>query len=898
MSTAIMAGDESTAHGSEAALPTKKKKMGKKQRQRAKVAELEAGGMSRNEARVAAGLKPLADTWRPAGMKVKKTPRPECERLRSPALLTANIKRSQTLGALFETCWKNASRLNYIHLSACWNCLGRLVAVCGDQYWYQEHAESLEWLVDHTMEMVADPYARAGARELANIAHGAAKTGRGGSMMIALMSSLARAIEVRLEDCKSQELANIAWAFAKSEEVDTALFSALAAIAGPHLHKFNSQELTNFIWAFATAGHSDEGLFEGFARESEQRLHEFSNQGLANTAWAFAKAGHLDAELLRAMSQAAQERMSHFNAQDFANIAWSFAKLGQCDATLFLALAKDARRHLKTMNEQGLTNTVWAFTKADHFDAELFAAFGRSIEQRLSSSDCAFNSQDVSNTAWAFAKVCHVDEALFKALSTIAAKCLEDFNTQDLLNTMWAFAKVGHIDVQLFGAMGQSIVRSRLSELDASAIANIAWAFDKVGQLDTKLSTALARTAQQCIGDFGAQDLSKVAWTFANVGQVDAQLFAALAWSAEEHFDEFGDEDIDNLEWAFTKCGGQNKIVKRLRQRKKATGGDTKDASSDVDTSACGRIVVAGGGIGGAALAVALQRKGFDVLVLEADASFDARKQGYGLTVQAQDAIQAMGINLAQDDAPSTSHYTFSSEGHILGLYGEAFGIKSKDRKEADNSGRFIHIPRQMLRSRLLEAVKPGSVRWGSKLKSFRCSDEKEGGAKVSVKLTDGTKLDAAILVGCDGIFSTVRRQLELPGDHLNYVGLVVVLGIVEEQVMAVNLAKRRIFETVDGTTRIYAMPFTTSSTMWQLSFPCAEDTARAYMKDAAALKAEITRRCAAWHEPIPAMLRKTPLDCMSGYPVYDRESLVADVLRPSQARRRLRPPRLRAAAP
>ena len=40
--------------------------------------------------------------------------------------------------------------------------------------------------------------------------------------------------------------------------------------------------------------------------------------------------------------------------------------------------------------------------------------------------------------------------------------------------------------------------------------------------------------------------------------------------------------------------------------------------------------------------------------------------------------------------------------------------------------------------------------------------------------LTDGSVLDAALLVGSDGIFSTVRRQLALPGDRLNYVGLVV----------------------------------------------------------------------------------------------------------------------------
>ena len=75
-----------------------------------------------------------------------------------------------------------------------------------------------------------------------------------------------------------------------------------------------------------------------------------------------------------------------------------------------------------------------------------------------------------------------------------------------------------------------------------------------------------------------------------------------------------------------------------------------------------------------------------------------------------------MRINLSQDDAPSTSHYTFSAQGHILAFFGEAFGSKSKDRKESEDSGRFIHIPRQMLRQRILERVAPGSMRWNSKV--------------------------------------------------------------------------------------------------------------------------------------------------------------------------------------
>ena len=47
-------------------------------------------------------------------------------------------------------------------------------------------------------------------------------------------------------------------------------------------------------------------------------------------------------------------------------------------------------------------------------------------------------------------------------------------------------------------------------------------------------------------------------------------------------------------------------------------------------------------GIGGAAAAVALEKRGFRVVMLEADASFDTRKQGYGFTIQAHGPLQVM----------------------------------------------------------------------------------------------------------------------------------------------------------------------------------------------------------------------------------------------------------------
>lgn len=761
----------------------------------------------------------------------------------SPAMLTSHIKKAWTLEAIFGTYSEHASRFNHIHLSAFWNALGHL-ARAADESWVQDHAEALASLVQRTTQKVAmDSEVR--ARELATIAHGVAKSGTG-SATSGLMTALAQSAERRLGDCNAQELANICWACAKAKHDAPQLFAAIAEEAKPRLREFKAQELSNTAWAYATAKHEAVALFDAMAEEATMRLREFNEQALSNTFWAYATAKHHAPRLFDAIAAEAMTRPSELTAQALSNVVWACATAKHAAPTLFDAVAKEAIPRLREFNAQALSNTIWAYATACHVDARLFTALARSAE-------------------W----------------------CVNDFNSQDLLNTAWAFAKVGQLDAKLFASLARSFIGRPLDDLTAPQIAKAAWGFAKADQLDGPLFTALARSAEQRLSDFSAQDLADIAWAFANAGQLDAKLFASLARSAEQLLDNFTDEALDNAEWAFARAG-QQKIVKRLRQRKKRTmGAAAALAGPSADASKCGRIVVAGGGIGGAAVAVALQSRGFDVVVLEADSSFDARKQGYGLTIQQQAATQAMGINLSKDDAPSTSHYTFSAEGHILGFFGEAFGSKSKDRRETENSGRFIHIPRQMLRLRIVDQIHPGTIRWNSKLQSFACWSDNKGGRRkqngVTVTLTDGSTLDAALLVGSDGIFSTVRRQLKLPGDRLNYVGLVVVLGILEGK-LAVPLAERRIFETVDGTTRIYAMPFTTSSTMWQLSFPYGEEAARELVKDPAALKAEIMRRCGDWHEPIPALLGSTPLDGMAGYPVYDRELLEPDVLRKPRA--------------
>ena len=68
-------------------------------------------------------------------------------------------------------------------------------------------------------------------------------------------------------------------------------------------------------------------------------------------------------------------------------------------------------------------------------------------------------------------------------------------------------------------------------------------------------------------------------------------------------------------------------------------------------------VAIVGGGIGGAALALALQQRGVPVRVFERDACFAERAQGYGLTMQ-QGATALKQLGLPNEGVFSVAPYT------------------------------------------------------------------------------------------------------------------------------------------------------------------------------------------------------------------------------------------------
>ena len=91
-------------------------------------------------------------------------------------------------------------------------------------------------------------------------------------------------------------------------------------------------------------------------------------------------------------------------------------------------------------------------------------------------------------------------------------------------------------------------------------------------------------------------------------------------------------------------------------------------------------MVIAGGGISGLALAAALQAAPEasrpKVIVMERDASAEARRQGYGVTLsETNAALAGLGIleDLRASNTRSCAHWTFKDDGAVLGYFGLAF---------------------------------------------------------------------------------------------------------------------------------------------------------------------------------------------------------------------------------
>lgn len=352
-------------------------------------------------------------------------------------------------------------------------------------------------------------------------------------------------------------------------------------------------------------------------------------------------------------------------------------------------------------------------------------------------------------------------------------------------------------------------------------------------------------------------------------------------------------------------------------------------------------VAIIGAGIGGLALALSLQQRNIPYTIYERDTSFDQRSQGYGLTMQqGGKALKALGYDTTSNGhrlfgkgIHSKRHLVHTPDGQVVGTWGmKVWGRPSNKKEEAKRQN--VHIARQELRRLIYDQLlfKEERIRWGHKLISYaqtkRNQDENDNtcismtfvntafqdGITTTTAQQEEVSSTATILVGADGIRSQVRSQkISETTSPLRYLGCIVILGIAPSpQSSTLTSDGESVFQTADGTTRLYAMPFaqkgketahayeylkkerrnitgefdcmvdaSVGETMWQLSFPLSEkDAVSLSSKGVRALKEEALNRVGHWHIPVPDLVEHTPLELITGYPVYDRDVVDLETFR------------------
>ena len=377
-------------------------------------------------------------------------------------------------------------------------------------------------------------------------------------------------------------------------------------------------------------------------------------------------------------------------------------------------------------------------------------------------------------------------------------------------------------------------------------------------------------------------------------------------------------------------------------------------------------IGIIGTGIGGSALAFILHQHGIPYLLFDRDEGISSRPQGYAVTIQQGiSVLRSIGIttsvvenrynrNVSNVGEPvfsseertspiiipnctiSRSHVSFDKHGGLLGVFGppgvpflhrsHPYGFiefsldlhshqpHTPGSEHSKNTRQNIHMPRQALRDTLLSHSDLFAIKWDHKFEDCLLHDSlTENSTYLTLRFSNHPKeYSVSGLVGCDGIYSNVRKILyerylnqgdsghsnpkELDesfhernlGNQLNYLGLFVILGISPRVDDGDTSLTRRKVQWVDGVTRVFSMPYDDNHDMWQMSFPMTTQQILQFQSkrkttssqqyshrghfSSIQLKELALMQCHSWHATLTAMLERTETNLISGHPVYDRE--------------------------
>lgn len=196
------------------------------------------------------------------------------------------------------------------------------------------------------------------------------------------------------------------------------------------------------------------------------------------------------------------------------------------------------------------------------------------------------------------------------------------------------------------------------------------------------------------------------------------------------------------------------------------------------------QIAIVGAGIGGLVAAIALLKRGHDVTVFEQARELGELGAGLQLAANGSRVLRALGLEERMEEIICEAEWKevrVWSTGVSRKLFD--LGADSRDRFGAPywfvHRGDFHRALRETV-----TALRPDAIRLNSRLASHEESDE-----RVTLRFASGEKFEADILIGADGVHSTLRSQM-FKSPKANFSGLVAWRGLIEMDKLPADLKR------------------------------------------------------------------------------------------------------------
>ena len=254
------------------------------------------------------------------------------------------------------------------------------------------------------------------------------------------------------------------------------------------------------------------------------------------------------------------------------------------------------------------------------------------------------------------------------------------------------------------------------------------------------------------------------------------------------------------------------------------------------------KLIIAGGGIGGMAAALALHRAGLGVTVFERAPAFTEVGTGMSLWPNATRVLQSLGVLeqvMARGETVTRFNLHRPNGTTISTISMEGFATPA------------LCVHRAELHRALFESLPSDCVEANQVIQSFAQSVD-----GVTARFASGREVRADGLIGADGINSVIRAQIHGPIAPL-YRGYCIWRGIAPDPG---GIVRGHISETWGAGQRFGVLPMGQRRICWYAT----RNVRPAQLDVPEGRKGEVQDLFRGWHHPIPALIEATkPTDIL-----------------------------------